>query len=243
LVPEAHDELTSNLAPLIHLSPYPDAMLDELEASVGDPGAEYDLRESVQFAFLAAVQLLPPRQRAALLLHDVVGFSAAEVAELLDSTVASVNSALNRARASLEQRRLAGRLNLWRSAPSDGDAESIVQRCVEAWQAADIGKLAGLLKSDVIMGMPKLRLRVIGRPAVSEFLATVPPLDERDQFRFIATRANRQPALAVYRMDPLGDRYSAWAILVLTIDGDAVGGIMAFADPTLMPIFGLPAVY
>jgi RNA polymerase sigma-70 factor (ECF subfamily) len=89
--------------PAINLSPYPDALLDELEATPGDPAFAYDLRESVQLVFLAAVQLLPPRQRAVLILRDVVGFSAAEVADLLDSTTASVNGALNRARATIEQ--------------------------------------------------------------------------------------------------------------------------------------------
>jgi len=231
-----------NVRAAYNLSPYPDALLDELEAPLGNPGAEYDLQESVQLAFLAAVQLLAPRQRAVLILHDVVGFTAAEVADLLDSTIASVNSALNRARATLQQHRASGRIRKLTSATSSHVAESFVERCVAAWQAADVGQLADLLKADVVMGAPALGLRLNGRSAVCEFLASVPSLEDREKFRFIATRANRQPAVAVYHRDEGSQSavYRAVAIVVLTIDGDAAVGIAAFPDPTLMPVFGLP---
>ncbi len=185
--------------PAISLSPYPDAWLDELEAPSGDPAADYDLRESVQLAFLAAVQLLPPRQRAALILRDVLGWSAGEV------------------------------------------ARSLARRYVEAWQAVDIDALTGLLTSDVVMTMPPLPVRYTGREAVTAFLATIPAGGDRDRFRFIPTRANRQPALAVYRRDPDGDTYRAWGIFVLSADGAAIAAITAFVDPTLVPVFGLPA--
>ena len=104
------DGIEPNVSVPFTLTPYPDALLDELEAPLGNPDAEYDLYESVQLAFLATMQLLPPRQRAVLILHDVVGFTAAEVANLLDSTVPSVNGALNRARATLNQQRVSGRI-------------------------------------------------------------------------------------------------------------------------------------
>src|SRR5437899_6653679 len=104
------DGTEPKVSPAFTITPYPDALLDELEAPMGNPGAEYDLYESVQLAFLATMQLLPPRQRAVLILHDVVGFTAAEVANLLDSTVASVNGALNRPRATLNQQRPSGRV-------------------------------------------------------------------------------------------------------------------------------------
>jgi RNA polymerase sigma-70 factor (TIGR02960 family) len=225
-----------------NLSPYPDALLDELETPFGNPGPEYDLHESVQLAFLALVQLLPARQRAVLILHDVVGFSAAEVADLLDSTVASVNSALNRARATLQQHQTTGRLPAVRSAPPDQVAQALVERCLEAWQAADIAQLSDLLKADVVMGAPALGLRLNGRSAVCEFLANVPPRDQRDTFRFIATRANRQPALAVYRLHLHGqtNAYRGWAVVVLTTDGSVVARIAVFPDPSLMRVFGLP---
>src|SRR5205807_5114884 len=108
--PALAEAVAHGTEPAITLSPYPDAWLDELAATTDDPATAYDLRESVQLAFLAAVQLLPPRQRAVLILRDVLGWSAAEVADVLDATVASVNNALHRARATMDQQRAAGRL-------------------------------------------------------------------------------------------------------------------------------------
>jgi RNA polymerase sigma-70 factor (ECF subfamily) len=227
----------------INLSPYPDVLLDELQATAGDPVTEYDLRESVQLAFLAVVQTLPPRQRAVLILHDVVGFSAAEVADLLESTTASVNSALNRARTTIQQQRAAGRLRTGRAMPTDEVAQSLVRRYVDAWQSLDIAGLAGLLKADVVMTMPPLPVRYSGREVVAEFLTTIPPAVARDGFRFVATRANRQPALAVYRLDADSDRraYRAWGMFVFGVDGDSVAEITAFIDPALVPTLGFPS--
>ncbi len=241
IVSEAIEALAPTISQAYNLSPYPDALLDQVETPLGNPGAEYDLYESVQIAFLAVVQLLPARQRAVLILHDVVGFSAAQVAELLDTTVASVNSALNRARTSMQQHRTAGRLRALRNAPTDQVADWFVERCVEAWRAADMTELSDLLTADVVMGIPALGLRLNGRAAVCDFLANVPALDQRKKVRFIATRANRQPALAVYRLDADGDIdvYRAWAMVVLTMNVSAVAGIAIFPDPSLMPVFGL----
>jgi RNA polymerase sigma-70 factor (ECF subfamily) len=215
------------------LSPYPDALLDQLETTTGNPAAVYDLRESVQLAFLAAVQLLPPRQRAVLILRDVAGFSTNEVAELLETTVASVNSALTRARATLDEQRQAGRLQRL-TTPSDEMAESLVQRYVQAWQASDVSKLISLLKHDVVMTMPPLPLRYTSREHVVRFLSTIPvnPADRQD-FQFVQTRANRQPAMGVYWHG------RAWALFVLTADGDALSQITAFIEPAMFDHFGL----
>ena len=188
------------------------------------------------------MQLLPPRQRAVLILHDVVGFTAAEVANLLDSTVPSVNGALNRARATLNQQRASGRILKLTSVASNRDAEDFVERCVAAWQAADIGQLANLLKADVVMGAPALGLVLRGRSAVCAYLASIPAVADRESFRFIATRANRQPAVAVYRLDERFQptTYRALAMVVLTVDGDVAVSIHVFPDPKLMLVFGLP---
>jgi RNA polymerase sigma-70 factor (ECF subfamily) len=240
--------------PAINLSPYPDALLDELsgesrakpwgelEATSGDPAAEYDLRESVQLAFLAAVQLLPPRQRAVLILRDVLGWSAAEVADILDATTAGVNNALHRARATMAQQRAAGRLQSSRIVPTDEVEQSLVRRYVEAWQACDIRGLAGLLKHDVVLTMPPLPLRYTGRAAVTTFYAAV-PFAGLDRLSFISTRANRQPAVAVYRFDPDRRMYHALGIFVLRADGDVIAEITAFIDPTLLAVFGLPTEF
>jgi RNA polymerase sigma-70 factor (ECF subfamily) len=225
--------------PRVTLTPYPDVLLDELAATSGDPAAEVELRESIQLAFLAAVQLLPPRQRAVLILRDVVGFPADAVADMLECTTASANSALNRARATLEQQRAAGRLHTGRVAPPDEVAEALVRRYSEAWLAMDIGKLVGLFKHDVVLTMPPLPLRFTGREAVAGFLQSL-PLAGSDRISIIPTRANRQPALAVYRREGEGVVYRAWGIWVLTADGDAIAEVTAFVDPPLIAKFGLP---
>jgi RNA polymerase sigma-70 factor (ECF subfamily) len=221
-----------------YLSPYPDALLDELEAS-GNPAAHYDLRESVQLAFLAAVQLLPPRQRAVLILRDVLSWSAPEVAELFDSTTASVNSALQRARATIDRLRDEGRLRMERSRPPDEVERSLVHHYVEAWDAVDIERLVGLLRSDAILTMPPVPLRYEGRRAIAEFFATVPAGGALNQIRLIPTRANRQPAVAAYLLDPDSQTHRAYGLMVLTIDADEIAEITGFADPTLFPVFGL----
>jgi RNA polymerase sigma-70 factor (ECF subfamily) len=226
--------------PAINLSPYPDDLLDQIEAPWGDPAAIYDLRESVQVAFLAAVQLLPPRQRAVLILHDVLGWSLREVARALDATVASVNGALGRARTHLDAERASGRLRTNRVVPSSELEQSLVQRYVEAWQAADTAALAAILKDDVVLTMPPRPLRYVGRQAVAEFYDRV-PFATGEQFHFVAARANRQPAVALYRLDSSRNKYVAGGMWVLTLDGDFIAEITAFVDPTLLPSFGLPA--
>jgi RNA polymerase sigma-70 factor (ECF subfamily) len=240
-VPALVEAIARSAEPSISLTPYPDAWLDEIEDASGDPAAAYDLRESMQLAFLAAVQLLPPRQRAVLILRDVLGWSAAEVADMLEATTASVNSALTRARTTLAQQRAAGRLPSGRVAPPDEVAQSLAQRYFAAWQAVDMSALTGVLASDVVLTMPPLPLRYDGRAAVTAFLATIPAGGARDQFRFLHTRANRQPAMAVYRRAPDGHTYRAWGMFVLGVDGEAIAEITAFADPTLVAAFGLPA--
>jgi RNA polymerase sigma-70 factor (ECF subfamily) len=233
------DAAATSTDPWISLSPYPDALLDQLEAGSGDPVANAELGESVQLAFLAAVQLLPPRQRAVLLLRDVVGFSADAVAEMLDSTTASVNSALNRARSTLQHQRALGRLQTDRRAPPDQLAESLANRYVDAWLEMDVGRLVGLLKHDVVLTMPPFPLRYVGRDAAASFFRSL-PVAGPDRFRVLHTRANRQPALAVYRLDPEARVYNAWGIWVLTMDGDAIAEVTAFIDPLLLPRFGFP---
>jgi len=234
-------ELTTPEGEAITLAPYPDALLDELSAGAADPGARYELDESVQLAFLAAVQLLPPRQRAVLLLRDVLGFAAAEVAELTDASTASVNSALQRARATLEQRRAAGRLDLTRTPPPDDVERSLVRRYVEAWQSVDIDGLVALLQEDAVMTMPPEPLLFRGRQAIGQFFATVPAGGALDQIRLLPTRANRQPAVAAYLLDREARIHRGYGLMVLALDGNAIAEITGFADPTLFPLFGLPA--
>jgi RNA polymerase sigma-70 factor (TIGR02960 family) len=224
----------------ISLAPYPDALLDELPSAAAEPGARYDLRESVQLALLASIQLLPPRQRAVLLLRDVLGFAAAEVAELLESSTASVNSALQRARETLDRREAEGRLEIGR--PPAGETErSLVRRYVDAWESVDVDRLVSLLREDVVMTMPPEPVLFRGRREIADFFSTVPAGGALDQIRLLPTRANRQPALAGYVLDRETGIAHGYGIMVLTLDGDEIAEITGFSDTRLFPLFGLPA--
>jgi RNA polymerase sigma-70 factor, ECF subfamily len=230
--PEADDQII--------LSPYPDMLLSELASTDPEPAVRYDTRESVQLAFVAAVQLLPPRQRATLLLRDVLGWSADEVADLLETTRAGVNSALQRARETLERRRAEGRLELGRAVPAEGVAAELVERFMEAWEAVDMPRLVALLREDALMTMPPAPLLYRGARAIVDFFATVPLEGALDRTRLLATRANGHPAVAVYFPDESGG-HRAYGLMVLVVADDRIAEIVGFADPSLFPAFGLPA--
>ena len=225
----------------IYLAPYPDALLDELPSSAAEPGARYDLRESVQLALLASIQLLPPRQRAVLLLRDVLGFAAGEVAEILESSTASINSALQRARATLDRRQAEGLAGLGRARPADEAERSLVRRYVEAWESVDVDRLVALLREDVVMTMPPEPVLFRGRDAIAAFFSTVPAGGALDEIRLLPTRANLQPALAGYVLDRETGISRGYGLMVLTVDGGEIAEITGFSDPRLFELFGLPA--
>jgi RNA polymerase sigma-70 factor (ECF subfamily) len=219
-------------------APYPESLLDGLPDDVAGPEARYDLRESVNLAFLAAVQTLTPRQRAVLLLREVLGWSAREVADLLETSTASVNSALQRARATLDERRAQGRLGF--AAPTDEEEQSIVRRYVEAWDAVDIDGLVRLLKEDAIMTMPPFPQVYVGARTIGAFFATEPEGGRLDRIRLVPTRANRQPAVAAYVLDDEAGVYRAYGVMVLTLDGPLIAEIVGFADAGHFPTLDLP---
>jgi RNA polymerase sigma-70 factor (ECF subfamily) len=226
---------------ITHISPMPDALLEDLPSDKrDDPAARYDLHESVQLAFLAAIQILPARQRAVLILRDVLGWSAREVADLLEASVASVNSALQRARSALEEERRDGRLATDRTVPPDVVTARILQRFVHAWEAVDIDGLVALLTEDAVLTMPPFPMRFVGPKGIAEFLGRVPAGGALDQIRLVPIRANDQPAVAAYMLDAEEAIHRAYGIMVLTLDGDRVVEITGFSDPPLFPAFGLP---
>ena len=221
------------------LQPFPDAYLGGLTPP--EPGAVYDLRESVSLAFLTVIQLLPARQRAVLLLRDVLGFSAAETAQLLEMTVPGANSALQRARASLEPYRASGR-SPGPPRPLGDQAECrLLGRYVAAWQANDVPALLSLLREDAVLTMPPFPAAYRGRQAIGRFLRSVPAGGRLDQITLVQAAANLQPAVAAYVRDEGSEGSSAYGIMVLTVEGDRIIGITGFADPGLFPDFGLPA--
>jgi len=226
----------------VHLDPYPDRLLDELAPSVPGPEVTVERRESVELAFVAAVQLLPPRQRATLLLRDVIGYTAAEAAAMLESSVAGINSALQRARATLERERSAARITRGHAVTATSTEDALVRRLIDAWHTADIAAVISLLTDDVVLSMPPQPERYVGRD-VFMFLATVPGGGRLDRFRLVPTRANRQPAVGIYyRAGDTGD-FRAHALLVLAIRGEAIASLVRFADPNLFGRFELPATF
>jgi RNA polymerase sigma-70 factor (ECF subfamily) len=217
---------------VLHLQPYPDRLLE----------SEVEERESIGLAFVTVMQLLPSRQRAVLVLRDVLGWSAREVAELLGDSVASVNSALQRGRERLERERTAGRLARDHT-PASRDTEAlIIERFLAAWEAVDVDAIVDLLADDAVMTMPPEPLRVVGRRDIGDFLRTVPAAGALEKIRLLATRANGQPALAAYLLNDSGE-FEPYGVMVLALEGQSVASITGFAgQPELFPQLGLPAM-
>jgi RNA polymerase sigma-70 factor (ECF subfamily) len=227
---------------IAHLDPYPDRLLDE--GTTGEVGPEVivEERETIELAFVAAVQVLAPRQRAVLLLRDVLDWTAREVADLLGVSVAAVNSLLHRARSTLERERDGGRVTR-NHAPAGNEIERRLARdFMHAWVAADIDGLVALLTADALFTMPPEPARCVGRQEISAFLAAGPFAAGRYQFRLVATRANRQPALAAYLADDATGLYREHAIILLAIAGSAISAITRLTGSGLFARFDLPAV-
>lgn len=218
------------------LQPYPDARLDELADADADPAAIIDQRESVALAFIAALQLLPGTQRAVLILRDVLAWPSRQVADLLDTTVPAVNSALQRARATVAG---AGAATTPRSL-SDEERQ-VVDAFLRAWAACDIAALAALLRDDATLTMPPEPIQILGRDQVAGFFATVPADGRLDLIRLVVTRANGHPALAAYLSDDSTEGCRGYGIMVLTVIAGQVATITGFPDPDLFLIFELPA--
>ncbi len=221
------------------LEPYPDALLDAVADTSPGPEARYESGETIGLAFVTALQLLPPRQRVVLILRDVLGFRAAEAAHILGTTEEAVNSALKRARATLD-RRAAGRDSLPAPPPGSPEERRIVDELVRAYQANDLDGLIDLLSDDVWLRMPPVPLEYAGRGLARQFLAAVTFRPGR-AFRLVATQANRQPAFGLYAADPNSPVYHATGLIVLTLAGDRIAGMTRFDNGTLR-YFGLPGL-
>jgi RNA polymerase sigma-70 factor (ECF subfamily) len=212
------------------VQPFPDERLEQADAPIVDPAARYAMREGIELAFLTAIQQLPGRQRAILILRDVLGWTAPEVAELLDSTVAAVNSALQRARATID-----GDLAPVAAVPADSERE-LVRRYVDAWERVDIDGLVSVLREDAVMRMPP-QPSVHGPAAIGRFLRGVAGGCGIGRIQVVPTRANGRPALAMHQRTDSG-ALEPHGIMVLEIEGDAIAGLDAFIDPGLPALFG-----
>jgi RNA polymerase sigma-70 factor (ECF subfamily) len=216
------------------LEPYPDVLLDQMTDDTPGPEARYELRESVSLAFLAALQDLPPRQRVVLVLRDVLGFRAAEVATILETTEDAVTNALKRAR-----RAMPGPAGDGAPLPDSPQERRIVDDFVRAFEAGDVDAVVALLTDDAWLTMPPLPLEYQGLDAVRNFLATVALRDDK-RYVLIPTRANRQPAFGCYARDPRTPILHAHGVIVLTLAGDRVAAVTRFLDNSLLAAFGLP---
>jgi RNA polymerase sigma-70 factor (ECF subfamily) len=221
----------TRLGEVVWLEPYPDVLLQgAIDVPLG-PEARYEQTESISLAFVTALQLLPPRQLAVLVLRDVLGFHASEVADMLDSTVDSVNSALKRARAGLRSRRPTPD----REPPPASD-DAIVAKFVTAYEAADLDALVALLTDDVFMSMPPMPFEYQGRDVVIRFCANIFAGGRR--FDLVPTRANGQPAFGAYLRTPTGVSHGT-GLITITLAGDRICATSRF-DDSVLPWFGLP---
>ena len=235
-VPNVQPPEPTRLGEIVWLEPFPDAVLESvIDAPIG-PEARYEQTESVSLAFVTALQLLPPRQVAVLILRDVLGFHAAEVADMLDSTVDSVNSALKRARAGLQRRQpTAARHQPPPDAGSPAE-EALVARFVRAWESADIDALVAVLTDDVFISMPPMPFEYQGRDVMARFCASLFGTGRR--FDLVPARANGQPAFGAYLRAPNGISYGT-GLYVLTLAGDQICAMTRF-DNSVLAWFGLP---
>jgi RNA polymerase sigma-70 factor (TIGR02960 family) len=223
----------------IWIEPYPDVLLEALPDASPGPEARYEAREAVTLAFVAGLQHLPPSQRAVLVLRDVLGYRAAEVAGMLGTTEPSVNSALRRARTAFETRLPAGDRERAPLPRSRGERD-LVGRFAEAFESGDVAALVALLTDDAWLTMPPVPLHYQGPAAIGRFLSNVPAGGALQRFRLVATRANGQPAFGLYLRDPHGRIARGAGIVVLTLEGERVAAITAFHDTSVIGRFGLP---
>jgi len=234
-VPGVAQPVPTGLGEVVWLEPFPDALLEGLEPPPS-PEVRYQQSESVTLSFVTALQALPHRQVAVLILCDVLGFEAREVAEMLDSTLDSVNSALKRARANLESRRGEGSRPP-PPAPRSPAEEAIAARFASAYQSADVEALVAMLTEDVFISMPPVPLEYRGRDAAHRFFAPIFRAGRRVEL--LPTRANGQPAFGVYLRTASGP-HPATSLFALALSGDRICAVTRFEDGVLGS-FGLPS--
>ena len=221
------------------LQPYPDVLLEGFADAEPGPAARIEAREAISLGFVTTLQLLPTLQRTVLVLRDVLGFRAAEVAKMLATTEESVTSALKRARRTLQARHASDEEREPAPAPGSAAERALIDRLTVAWEAGDLEAILASLTDDVWLSMPPLPLEYQGRDLAARFFQAVVFRPGGHAFKMLPTRANGQPALAFYFVDAVTGAARAGGILVLTLSGEKVSAITRF-EPGLMDRFGLP---
>jgi RNA polymerase sigma-70 factor, ECF subfamily len=228
---DPHDGLAAPLAESVWVEPFPDRALG--------PDDSYELREGVELAFVAALQHLPARQRAVLIMRDVLGFSAREVAEALETTVTSVKSALQRARRAAEERLPEASQQATLRSLGDTGVRNLVRRYTDAIERDDVDAVVALLTADATIAMPPTPTWYRGREAIAAFLAAE-PMSGRVRWRHVPTGANAQPAVGCYLWDPETASFKAHVLDVLTLRGARIAAITSFLDTKVFRTLGLP---
>jgi RNA polymerase sigma-70 factor (ECF subfamily) len=249
---DPHDGIGPPITESVWIEPYPDETLDIGDRMLG-PEARYEQREGVELAFVAALQHLPGQQRAVLILREVLGFSAKEVAEILDTTVASVNSALQRARKATDERVPAETQQATLRTLGDEHIGELVETYMQAWEQGDVNTIVAMLTEDATVTMPPMATWFQGRDGVTGFLTELAFAGQQQRrqlvsfagaerrVRLVRASANGQPAFAAYYWREEAGAYELRAMQVLTLRGDRIKEITGFADPAMLRPFGLPA--
>jgi RNA polymerase sigma-70 factor (ECF subfamily) len=234
-LPHVEPPEPSRMREVTWLEPYPDELLDGLADAPPGPDARYELTEAVSLAFVTALQLLPPRQRAVLILRDVLGYHAAEVAQMLNATLESVTSALKRARSSLSRHQTRAEPAVSAGSPEE---QELVARLVHAYQTGDVAALTRLLTADVVVTMPPVAFEYCGRDLATRFYAAITFRQGRT-YDLVPTRANGQLAYGVYLRNAAGGARRAEGLRVVTLSGTRIRAMTRF-DSSHLPRFGLP---
>jgi RNA polymerase sigma-70 factor (ECF subfamily) len=235
---DPHDGPAEPLSDPIWLEPYPDSELGL--GGLAGPDARYEQREGVELAFIAALQHLPARQRAVLILRDVLGFSARETAHVLETTPVSVDSALQRAHKTVDERLPSHTQQETLRLIGDDELSQLVDRFLAAWERNDVDAVVSMLAEDARLVMPPLPTWVSGRGQVAVFLRAY-PLSGARRWRMVPTSANGQPALATYSWDEQTAAFVPHSLSVLTLREGKIEEITAFMTPEPFPHFNLPA--
>jgi RNA polymerase sigma-70 factor (TIGR02960 family) len=228
----------TKLGEVVWLEPYPDVLLADLADNALGPEGRHEAREAISLAFVTALQVLPPRQRVALILRDVLGFTGREVADLMSTTEDAVAQSLKRARANLTRE-----MPITDQPPPAAHSpaeQEILGRLVRAYEDSDVNGIVALMTDDVWIRMPPVPLEYQGRELARRFFSTIAFRQGR-RYRFVPTRANRQPAYGVYLCDPLTHVQHAFGLFVITLSGDQISAITRF-DPGVFARFGLPRI-
>jgi RNA polymerase sigma-70 factor (ECF subfamily) len=232
-------DVPTQTAEVSWLEPYPDRLLDEVVDGEDPPEEAIVARETIELAFLVAIQQLPPRQRAVLILRDVVGWSARETAAMLEMSVVAGNSALQRARETLREHLPERRDDWQRSRPADPLEREVLARYMDAWKRTDVHALAELLKDDATLTMPPSPAWCLGRDDVARFFAAYPFRPTARPHLHVPTWANRQPAFAVFLQGKPGSPPEPFALEVLRIEGGLIAELHYFLQPGLLERFAV----